>query len=162
MNQATLEESELELRFLSWLERQVKQQGGKFQAVPVQRGKSGYLLQIGNATWEIEPQVELCDHFCVKEPARADFLFRQTSGSEDLSLPIAVFLDGWEFHKDRIHQDVRQRLAIKNSGQLLVWSMTWDDVQDDDGKVISDLWNPFKAMDVTEALWQRENRFGTS
>ena len=115
---AMLEESELELRFLSWLERKVKRLGGRFKAAPVGQGKSGYQFQLGNSIWEIEPQVPLGTNFDVAESARADFLFRQTSGTGDISLPIAVFLDGWKFHRDRIDQDVRQRMAISEIRQF--------------------------------------------
>jgi DEAD/DEAH box helicase domain-containing protein len=43
-------------------------------------------------------------------------------------LPIAVFLDGWQFHKDSIPADLAKRLAVAKSGKFSVWTLTWDDI----------------------------------
>ncbi len=148
-----VEESELELRFLSWLEHKVRQAGGQFQAAPVGPGKNGYLFQCGDqgdTTWEMEPQVDLDSGYSVAEPVRADFLLRPRRGPQALSRPIAVFLDGWRYHRDRIALDIRQRLTIRDSGKLLVWSLTWDDVVGEDlSRAVQAGWNPFKVLDIS-------------
>ena len=42
--------------------------------------------------------------------------------------PIAVYLDGWQFHAQSVPEDLALRQRIVRSGKLLVWSATWDDV----------------------------------
>ena len=56
---------------------------GSFKSAPVQQSKHGYLIRLDDITWEIEPQVNLDSGYSVTEPARADFLLRQTSGPDD-------------------------------------------------------------------------------
>jgi DEAD/DEAH box helicase domain-containing protein len=47
----------------------------------------------------------------------------------DKMKPIAVFLDGYTYHHDRIGQDMAQRMAIVQSGRFHAWSLTWHDVE---------------------------------
>ena len=42
--------------------------------------------------------------------------------------PVAVYLDGWQFHEHTVPEDLALRQKIVRSGKLLVWSATWDDV----------------------------------
>ena len=42
---------------------------------------------------------------------------------------IAVFLDGWQFHKDSIPVDLAKRMAVAKSGKFSVWTLTWDDIE---------------------------------
>ncbi|MBE9045169.1 DEAD/DEAH box helicase [Pleurocapsales cyanobacterium LEGE 10410] len=91
-------------------------------------GKPGYLLSIGEQTWQIEPQVELDQNKGIAIPSRADFVFYPAKESSDIK-PIAVFTDGWEYHSDRLSQDFQQRMAIAKSGNFHVWSLTWSDVE---------------------------------
>jgi DEAD/DEAH box helicase domain-containing protein len=44
-------------------------------------------------------------------------------------MPIAVFLDGFRFHKQCVADDSAKRLSLVQSGRFRVWSLTWDDVQ---------------------------------
>ena len=145
-----IEESELELRFVSWLQEKVQGAGGQFQSAPVQQGKHGYLIRMDDITWEIEPQVNLDSRYSVTEPARADFLLRQTSGPDDMSKPIALFLDGWKYHQDRVATDVRQRMSIRDSGRLWVWSLTWEDLETEAQTKTQTRWDPFSALDATD------------
>ena len=46
-----------------------------------------------------------------------------------MSKPIALFLDGWKHHRERVATDVRQRLSIRDSGRLWVWSLIWEDLR---------------------------------
>ena len=43
--------------------------------------------------------------------------------------PIVVFTDGYLYHRDRIGQDMAQRMAIVQSNRFLVWTLTWKDVE---------------------------------
>ena len=43
--------------------------------------------------------------------------------------PIAVFLDGFTYHHDRIGQDMAQRMAIVQCGKFHIWSLTWHEVE---------------------------------
>ncbi len=60
-------------------------------------------------------------------PSKPDFvLWPETNPA---SLPMAVFLDGWQYHKDRIGDDIAKRMAIARSGRFNVWSLTYDDIE---------------------------------
>ena len=144
-----IEESELELRFVSWLQEKVQGAGGQFQSAPVQQGKLGYLIRLEDITWEIEPQVNLDSGYSVTEPARADFLLRQTSGPGTMSKPIALFLDGWKHHRERVATDVRQRMSIRDSGRLWVWSLTWEDLETEAQWETQTRWDPFSVLDAS-------------
>ena len=43
--------------------------------------------------------------------------------------PIAIFLDGYEYHAQSVHDDLLKRQALLRSGQYWVWSLTWHDVE---------------------------------
>lgn len=53
-------------------------------------------------------------------------MFWPDDGVDDL--PIAVFTDGWQYHKDRVLDDLAKRQAIAHSGKFSVWTLTWSDV----------------------------------
>jgi DEAD/DEAH box helicase domain-containing protein len=122
-------ESELERRFIEAI-RRYKPTSDNSQPLTLRKdtfnGKTGYYLKIGEAAWIIETQVTLGDSEGVAIPSRADFLIRSASRLD--SKPIAIFTDGWEYHKDRIWEDFQQRLAILRSNQYWCWSLTWEDV----------------------------------
>jgi DEAD/DEAH box helicase domain-containing protein len=82
----------------------------------------------------IEPQVDLGHLQGVAVPSRADFVF-YPERPEPEELPIVVFTDGYEYHADpnaglRTGIDTAQRMALMRSGRYRVWSLTWDDVQE--------------------------------
>jgi DEAD/DEAH box helicase domain-containing protein len=56
--------------------------------------------------------------------SRADFLFTPTAGGK----PIAIYTDGWEYHRGRLATDAEQRMALQRSGRYLFWALSWDDV----------------------------------
>ena len=123
-------ESELERRFIEAI-RRYRLGKDDNQTVTLRKelldGKDSYYLKIGAFSWIIETQVTLGDQDGVAIPSRADFLIRPASTRMD-SKPIAIFTDGWEYHKDRIWEDFQQRLAILRSNKFWCWSLTWDDV----------------------------------
>lgn len=91
--------------------------------------KEGYILQAGDCLWEIEPQVTLDEKSGVSEPSRADFVFRPRRRFQNQK-PIAVFTDGFTFHKEKVHDDTLRRAAIAKTGRYRVWTLTWKDVQE--------------------------------
>jgi DEAD/DEAH box helicase domain-containing protein len=123
-------DSELEARFIESLRRlKTGSEPPKLvKKVLAGSGKPGYLLTIGERRWEIEPQVGLGKAQGVEIPSRADFLFYPV-GARGRGLPIAVFVDGYLYHRYRIGEDLAQRMAIARTGKFRVWSLTWKDVE---------------------------------
>lgn len=121
--------SELERQFLEALNRL----GSENRMVEVNKKlvneKEGYSLKIGECTWEIEPQVDLGPEDGVAVKCRPDFVFWpvRTAGRQK---PVAVFTDGFTFHKDNVADDFLKRMAILQSGKYRVWSLSYNDVQD--------------------------------
>ncbi len=119
-------DSALEARFLEALLRAGNEQHpAQLKRIPIGI-KDAWLWTLGDAQWRIEPQVE---------PPRAetggigvsiDFVLRPASAATDRRL--AIFLDGWQFHQDRLGQDLRQRQALLAAGWD-VWTFTWDDLE---------------------------------
>ncbi len=153
---AQVEESELELRFVAWLQREVQVAGGQFRSAPVRPGKNGYVIRMAGVIWEIEPQVSLGSGDSVVVPSRADFVFRQIKGGSQLSRPIAVFTDGWAYHQDRIALDIRQRMAIRDSGKFWIWSLTWNDLKDEPASAQTG-WNPLSALKTDGLPFRHED-----
>jgi DEAD/DEAH box helicase domain-containing protein len=61
----------------------------------------------------------------VSEELSVDFLFtRDDPGAR----PVAVFLDGWAYHRGRVGADLLQRMELLRVG-VDTWTFTWDDVQ---------------------------------
>lgn len=127
-------ESELEGRFVEALRRTPDGEPPRSVTHQVVNGKEGFYLRSDFGNYLIEPQVDLGPSQGVPIPCRADFVF-YPERPEQGELPIAVFTDGYEYHADpnaglRVATDTAQRLALMRSGRYRVWSLTWDDVQD--------------------------------
>ncbi len=121
-------DSELEARFIEALRRLRRDDFPATVTKDVVNNKPGYFLQIGSQAYYIEPQVYLGPNDGVSEPSSVDFLFRPARGGKGVK-PVAVFTDGFFYHKDRIGHDVAQRMALVNSNAYHVWSLTWMDVE---------------------------------
>ena len=65
-------------------------------------------------------------------PSRPDFLIRPARATE--APPVAVFMDGFEYHRESTDQDFAKRMALVRAG-FLVWSLTWHDLEVAFGKV---------------------------
>ena len=89
--------------------------------------KEGYSLQVGESLWTIEPQVDFDSTNGIAVKCRPDFVLRpkRTTGNQK---PIAVFTDGYYYHKDIVEDDTLKRMAIMLSGKYRVWSLTYKDV----------------------------------
>lgn len=132
-------DSELEARFPEALARFSGHESVGKQKVRVShdiiRGKHGYRLTIGDLAYEMEPQVDLGMAQGVQFASRPDFLlWPARSGFK----PVAIFLDGYQFHAEKASDDLLKRQALMHAG-FVVWSLNWYDVN----KVMGD-----KAIDV--------------
>jgi DEAD/DEAH box helicase domain-containing protein len=119
-------ESELEDRFLDAL-REGRGAPSEFTVkltADTVRGSTAYHLRVNQANWIIQPQVLLGRERDIDEPSRCDFLITPTTGG----LPIALYTDGWDYHRSRLPIDVRQRMALQRSGRYRFWGLCWDDV----------------------------------
>ena len=124
----TFIESELEARFIGALKLfEVNGETVTLENVLV-KGKPGYFLKIGNNPYYIEPQVELGELKGVSLPSKADFVISSARQAFKMK-PVAVFLDGFTYHRNRTGHDTAQRMAIVQSGKYLVWSLSWQDVE---------------------------------
>ncbi len=128
-------DSELEARFVEALRRPGRSGLDHNDRLTVTevliKGKPGYLVSCGSGKggrrWRLEPQVELGSMDGVVVPSKPDFVFWPDDDSGDF--PVAVFLDGWQFHRDIIPTDLIKRMAISKSGRYSVWTLTWADVE---------------------------------
>ena len=149
-------DSELEARFVEAL-RRVEVDGAR--AVHVRAdlvgGKPGYVLRVGAHTWYMETQADLGASDGVVEPSRPDFLIRPAR-PEPGRPPVAVFTDGFEFHRDATDDDSVKRMALVRAG-FLVWSLTWHDLEPAFGGApdVPDLLAGARAGDDMAALQRR-------
>lgn len=134
-------DSVLEARFIESL----KKMSGVAGLPPIKlvqdviHGKSGYVLEVGSQRYRIEPQCDLNGDTGVMVPSKPDFvIWPWASGAK--RRPVAVFCDGWAYHKDCMREDALKRSAIVASGKFWTWSVTHQDVSAAiDGNADSDL-----------------------
>ena len=126
-------DSVLEDRFIEAL-RRVVAKGGRQASLryDLVEGKPGYVLRVGGGdaggqAWYVVPQVDVGLADGVLHPSRPDFVIRPAKASA-MHPPVAVFMDGFEYHRDRVDDDSMKRMALVRAG-FLVWSATWDDVK---------------------------------
>lgn len=126
----TKAESELELRFIEKL-REGKGLPPDVTASlrdDVINGRKAYRLILSNGetsiSWALEQQVPIGESEGVGVFSRADFVLTPTAGGK----PIAIYTDGWEYHRGRLAKDAEQRMALQRSNNYLFWALTWDDV----------------------------------
>lgn len=119
-------DSELEARFIEAL----RQTGTDSRTVTLSDilidEKRSYLLQINGKSWEVEPQVDLDKEDGVEVKCRPDFIIRPIDDTD--KLPVAIFMDGFAYHKNIAADDTLKRTAILRSGKYRVWSMSWKDI----------------------------------
>src|SRR5665648_116471 len=89
--------------------------------------KEGYYLRIGDMSWEIEPQVELGPNEGIVVMSKPDFVFWPSRGVEGVK-PVAIFTDGFAYHKDIAGIDTLKRMGIARNGKFRIWSLSWKDV----------------------------------
>ena len=91
-------------------------------------GKVGFKLEVGERIYNVEIHARLNDKDGVLYPCEADYLIRPEKEEEGL-LPVAVFLDGYRYHKNSVHEDMLKRQGISLSRRFISWSLGWQDVQ---------------------------------
>lgn len=123
----SLFDSELERRFIE----AINSMGNESRKISISNAlvnnKEGYLLTINDSTWEIEPQCLLDASNGVKVTCKPDFVLWPISDKR--KKPVAVFTDGFIYHKDKVADDTLKREAIRRSGNFRVWALSWKDVQ---------------------------------
>ncbi|WP_419885747.1 DEAD/DEAH box helicase [Paenibacillus sp. B-A-8] len=124
----SLFESELERMFIEALGHMKNDKRKLTIAKELVNNKEGYALKIGECLWNIEPQVLLDQEYGIPVPSRADFVLWPARTSHG-QRPIAVFTDGFLYHKDKVDDDTLKREAIRRSNRFRVWSLSWKDVQ---------------------------------
>ncbi len=119
--------SELEARFLNILKNNYLLKSHLVEGSP------GYLLKVGDLTWEVRLQKEIAGQI-PQETTIPDFLITPLRQRD--SKPIAVYLDGKAWHAsegvNRMSGDVRKREALRRNHKYLVWTLTWDDLVTND------------------------------
>jgi len=120
-------DSVLEARFIEALRRLSRAGRSSTVGKAIVKGKPGYLWAIGDRTWLIEPQHDIAPGAGLGVGVSIDFLFHPGKGLSGLD-PVAVFLDGWQFHRERVAKDLLQRMSLLASGRADVWSFSWWDV----------------------------------
>ena len=121
-------DSELERRFIEAFSQRSSDTRKIEVNKDVVNDKPGYILKIGSVTWEIEPQVYLSGAEGICVDSKPDFIIRPISKEIDRR-PVAVFTDGFTFHKSIVADDTLKRAAILRSGDYIVWSLSYKDVQ---------------------------------
>ncbi|MDR2388054.1 MAG: DEAD/DEAH box helicase, partial [Deltaproteobacteria bacterium] len=96
------------------------------------RNKLGFRLEIGHGqekvVWIIEPQVKLGPADGLGLTTVPDFVFWPTKSPGKIK-PVAVYTDGFTYHKDKVTDDTLKRAALTGSGKFVVWTLTWSDIE---------------------------------
>ncbi|MDR0549717.1 MAG: DEAD/DEAH box helicase [Deltaproteobacteria bacterium] len=121
-------ESELERRFIEVLGQMKYADKAIRVNKSLVRGKPGYLVRLGKVVWEVEPQVELNQDLEAEQWSRADFVFWPRRNAEN-KRPVAVFADGFAFHKASLDEDALKREAIRRANVYRVFVFSWKDVE---------------------------------
>lgn len=128
----TLIESKLEQRFVDTLGRLP----GAHLSKTIVNGKSGHLLTLVDDVgrpmpWLLEHQVNLGPEQGVELNTRVDVMLIPARMEDQKRLkPIAVYLDGLQYHHNIMDDDVGKRAALLVSKKYWVFSLNWDDLPD--------------------------------
>jgi len=90
-------------------------------------GKPGFTLEVGDNSYRVEPQVEIGHGVLAQYPSKPDFVIWSDRDSLNFK-PIAIFLDGYAYHKKIVHENLLKRQSLIQSGEYLVWFLTWHDI----------------------------------
>lgn len=88
--------------------------------------------------WQLRAQVDLGPKDGVGMYCRPDFVLYPFGNTHDIK-PVAIFLDGFVFHKYKVDDDVQKRQAILESQQFYVWTLTWRDLNEQGCKHLQDV-----------------------
>ncbi len=123
----TLFESELERKFIEAFDYKERSNQQIDISKSLVNEKQGYILTVNGLTWQIEPQVTVgpTDNVCVT--SKPDFVIWPITAPNHK--PVAIFTDGFAYHKDISADDTLKRNAIVQSNNYRVWSLSYKDVQ---------------------------------
>jgi DEAD/DEAH box helicase domain-containing protein len=129
-------ESELEDSFIGKIKDYVDTLGEKASwRQVIFEGKLSYELTLKNGNqWRIVPQVTFNQTNGVGVASKPDFVFYPIQPNKNIK-PVAVFTDGFKYHvkpdepRGNVGDDVRKRMAIRDSGNFITWTITWEDVE---------------------------------
>lgn len=126
---AGLMDSVLEARFVEALQRFSRLERPVAIKKSLVRNKPGFHLSVGldAQEWLVEPQVRLGAAHGLAVEISIDFVLRPATAATGRK-PIAVFLDGFQYHRARVGHDMLQRMSLLSSGEYDVWGFTWQDV----------------------------------
>jgi DEAD/DEAH box helicase domain-containing protein len=140
-------ESKLEQRFVDALGRL----SGARMMPSVINGKAGSMLTLPGGDgrpmpWQVEHQVRVGPDQGVAVQTEIDVLLTPARADDaERYRPIAVYLDGLQYHHDIVADDVIKRSALLMSGRFWVYSLNWHDIPEP-GKLIEP-----QSFDVMEA-----------
>lgn len=127
VNLSTVRQSELERMFKTLLHRWSSDGAASVTSKPDpdHAGRTRFDVRFQDGPrWEIREQVNLVQH-----ATRPDFYATRTDTPG--TAPVAIYLDGWEFHgadQDQVDHDSIRRSSVRASGTS-VWVLTWEDVK---------------------------------
>ncbi|WP_285163552.1 DEAD/DEAH box helicase [Shewanella goraebulensis] len=127
----SLSDSELEDLFIDTLSKSVRDFVFSKDYV---MGKAGWSLSSKKdpkTSWHMLQHVHLGPSDGVLIDTEADFVLYPSDRSMNVK-PIAIYLDGYQYHYKIVEDDVRKRAAILDSGRYHVWTLGWDDLTKED------------------------------
>ena len=131
INKNVWADSELESRFPDAIQALNQHQAINGARIRVTKdiinGKVGFKLEIGDLIYPVEPHVRLGPKEGVAYPCEPDFII-SLDKTLDKPIRVAVFLDGYRYHKDIVHEDLMKRQGIFLGTDTLTWSLTWHDI----------------------------------
>lgn len=159
------EDSLLEQKFpqaLKALSNKPLVQGQKvFLKMDLIKGKKAYHLTVGNQVYRMEMHVRLGNEDGIAYACEPDYVIYPVKVSHSIK-PIAIFLDGYEFHHGCLHEDLLKRQALALSGKYWVWSLNWFDVDQQfaasESKAAS-VFQAFANKDMTKVLQAASQHF---
>ena len=127
--------SELERRFLPALKAlggQLDIDNSRFPPVLVTQdikgGRTAYLVTAGPNSYWVDTQVPIEDVASGQTLCQPDFVISATKSASPMR-PIAVFVDGWEYHRKTMPDDARKRATLMLRGDYRVWSVAFEDIE---------------------------------
>lgn len=146
--------SELEKRFIEWLRRQEN----FILEEQVVNGKTGYLLKADKLMWDVEPQRAEEGGDTQKGGTVTDFTFHPVRHSQGRT--IVVYLDGYAYHaskeNNRVSGDIQRREKLRLEYDFIVWTLTWDDIQNDFIKALNPHIEPGSLPDAPVKPWEQQ------
>ena len=127
VNLSTVRQSELERMFKALLQRWSVNGPARVtsRADPDHASSVRFDLRFQDGPhWELREQVNL-----VAQRTKPDFYASRVDATG--TAPVAIYLDGWEFHgndPEQVDNDAQRRTAVRQGGTS-VWTLTWQDVK---------------------------------